>query len=128
LAIASLPERDRGRLLLLSAILLGLGVLAFSMSRNIVLTGVLVMLIGIGHAGRMALGTVLLQSYTEEQYRGRVMALYMIQFSIVSFGVFGLGVLSSLVGVDRAIGATAAALVAIAAGAWLFSPTLRELQ
>jgi hypothetical protein len=56
------------------------------------------------------------------------MALYMMQFSIVSFGVFGLGVLSSFIGVDWAIGTTAASLVVVAIAAWIFSPTLRELQ
>jgi MFS family permease len=128
LVIASLPERNRGKLLLGSGILLGLAVIAFAVSRSVWLTGIIVILIGIGHAGRMALGAVLLQTYADEEYRGRVMALYMMQFSIVSFGVFGLGVLSSFIGVDWAIGTTAASLVVVAIAAWIFSPTLRELQ
>ena len=90
LVIATLPERNRGKLLLASGILLGLAVIGFAVSRSVWVTGVIVILIGIGHAGRMALGAVLLQTYADEEYRGRVMALYMMQFSIVSFGVFGL--------------------------------------
>ena len=127
LAIASMPSRNRGRILLLSSLLLGVTLIAFSLSRSFALTAALMVLIGLGQTGRMSLSNVLLQAYVHDAYRGRVMSVYMMEFSIVSFGVFAVGVLAAFVGIEWAIGGTAVALAAVSA-AGLFYPPLRDLD
>ena len=128
LAIASMPSRNRGKILLISSLVLGVALIAFSLSRSMWLTAGIMIVIGLGQTGRMSLSNVLLQAYVEDAYRGRVMSVYMMEFGVVSFGVFFVGILSSIVGVDYAIGGTAVALTLVSLGALLFYPRLRDLE
>ena len=128
LVIASLPSRGRGKLFIFSAMLLGAGIAAFAISTNYYVSAVLLLFVGAGHAARMAFGVTLLQSYTKPAYRGRVMSLYNMEFSLVSFAVFGIGLLAEVVGVQWAIGGTAGALVVLSAVTYFVSPTLRDLD
>jgi MFS family permease len=128
LVIATLGPVRRGVLMLASSVLLGLALLAFSASTWVWVTIPIMVVVGIGQAGRMSLGQVLLQSYTEPEYRGRVMSIYMIEFSITAFMVFLVGMFANVVGIQVALGACSAILVAIAVGSLAFSPRLRALQ
>ncbi|HJM89435.1 MAG TPA: MFS transporter [Dehalococcoidia bacterium] len=127
LLIASMPNKNRGKILLGSSVLLGVALIAFVLSRSLLLTAVIMIPIGLGQTGRMSLSNVLLQAYVDDAYRGRVMSVYMMEFSIVSFGVFGVGLLSSVIGVDWAIGMTAVGLT-IVATAGFFTHHLRDLD
>ena len=127
LIIASMPSRRRGLILLLSSVLLGVALLVFSASQSFLLTSVVMVFIGLGQSGRMSLSNVLLQAYVDNDYRGRVMSVYMMEFSIVSFGVFLVGILAGLVGVQWAIGGTAVALTIVSLGGLLY-PRLRNLD
>ena len=82
----------------------------------------------LGEAGRMSLGNVLVQSYVDDDYRGRVMSVFMMQRSLASLGTFFVGVLASVAGVQVVIGALAVALFALASVAIFLTPTLRDLD
>lgn len=114
LAIASMPNRGRGLAFLLSALVLGIALAIFSWSTWLWLTALLMVFIGLGQAGRMSLSNILLMAYTEPKLQGRVMSVYMMEFSLVSFGTFLVGVLAEVVGVQWAIGVTAGSLIVIA--------------
>lgn len=128
MVVAAMTNRHRGRMLLISSLLLGVALIAFTISRSFWLTAAIMIPIGVGQAGRMSLSNVLVQAYTEDAYRGRVMSVYMMEFGLVSFGVFVVGVLASMFGVALAIGGTAAALVVTMVLALLFYPRLRDLE
>jgi MFS family permease len=128
LVIASLPARHRGLILLWSSLLLGVALIAFSASTWYWVSIPIMIAVGIGQAGRMSLGTVLLQSYTEREYRGRVMSVYMLEFSLTAFMVFLVGMIANFVGIQLALGACSAVLVVIVIGSMLGSPRLRNLQ
>jgi MFS family permease len=127
LAIASMPNRGRGLAFLLSALVLGFALLAFSISTWLWVTAAIMVVIGLGQAGRMSLSNILLMAYTEPSLQGRVMSVYMMEFSLVSFGTFLVGVLAEIAGVQWAIGTTAVLLIAIAAAGLLFVPRVRNL-
>jgi predicted MFS family arabinose efflux permease len=127
LAIASMPNRGRGLAFLLSALVLGVALVAFSISTWLWVTALIMVVIGLGQAGRMSLSNVLLMAYTKPAFQGRVMSVYMMEFSLVSFGTFAVGVLAEAVGVQWAIGATAGALVLVSLGSLLFVPRVRRL-
>ena len=55
-------------------------------------------IVGIGSAGRQAIGQILLQEYVDSTFRGRIMAIYMMQFSLMSFGSFGIALLMDSLG------------------------------
>ncbi len=128
LAIASLPPRRRGLLLIASAMLLGVSLLAFAASDVYWLSALIVVAFGVGHAGRMTLSNTLLLSYVDEALRGRVMSLYMMEFGIAQFGVFGIGLLAAAIGPQAAFAASALVLIVLAGGAYLFVPRLRHLE
>lgn len=127
LAVASMGNSGRGRAYLLSAVLLGLALMAFAASHWLWITAATMVLIGVGQAGRMSLSNVLLMEYTAPAYQGRVMSFYMMEFSLVSFGTFLVGMLASVVGIQWAIGTTAISLLAIGLLGLLLVPRVRDL-
>lgn len=127
LAIASMPNRGRGKVFLISALVLGLALGAFAFSTWFWVTAVIMVVVGIGQAGRMSLGNILVMEYTQQAYQGRVMSVFMMEFSLVSFGTFLVGMLAEVVGIQWAIGSTALALVMVAAVGLLWVPRVRDL-
>jgi MFS family permease len=128
LVIASLPSRHRGRLLLGGSMLLGAALLVFSASTVYWFSAAVMILIGVGQTTRMSLSNVLIQSYVEDEYRGRVMSVYMMEFSLTMFGVFAVGILAGIFGVQLVIGGTAVALMALVTYFFLFVPRIRNLD
>jgi MFS family permease len=129
LVIASLPGRNRGAAYLLGSAFQGLMLfLAFTMSTSVLMMAGFMLLMGLGQSARQSLSNVLVQTYVEEEYRGRVMSVYMLQFSLSQLGAFLTGILAAAAGPRVALGATSLMLVAIALGAFAFIPRLRRLQ
>ncbi|MYE45467.1 MAG: MFS transporter [Chloroflexi bacterium] len=128
LVIASLPPRRRGLLYLLSAVLLAGGVLAFAVFEAFLVAALLTAVIGVAHAGRMSLSTVLIQTYVAAEYRGRVLSIYMMEFGLVALGVFAVGAIAEVVGLQLAIGGSAAFLLVVALVLFPAFATLRRLQ
>ncbi len=127
LVIASLPSKSRGQILIWGGALLGLALVAFCISTSFWLTMGIMLFIGVGQSTRMALSNVLVQSYTEDQYRGRVMSIYMMEMSLVQISVFFVGLLAAAIGIQWALGITSGALVVLALGTYAFSPRMRRL-
>ncbi|MDP2729733.1 MAG: MFS transporter [Dehalococcoidales bacterium] len=128
LVLASLPNRKRGFMLLASSLTLGLALAGFSFSSSWSLSLALIVFVGLGQAGRMSLSNTLLQSYSEEEYRGRIMSIYMMQFGLQSFSSFAAGLLAEGVGIQWAIGGFAMVLVFLCIMALFFVPRLRKLD
>jgi len=128
LLIASMPSRKRGLILMISALVMGAALIAFSVSTWYWVTLPIMMVIGFGQSGRMSLGSVLLQSYTEPAYRGRVMSIYMLEFSLMAFMVFVVGFVANFLGIQLALGVSSAILLMIVLGALVLSPRARNLD
>ncbi len=127
LVVASMPNRGRGKVFLVSSLILGVALLGFVTSTSLWLTAFIMLAVGFGQAGRMSLGSILIMSYTKPEFQGRVMSVYMMEFSLVSFGTFAVGILAEIVGIQWAIGSTAAALVLISVYGMLLMPRVRDL-
>lgn len=127
LVVASMPNRGRGKVFLVSALILGVALVGFVISTSLWLTAVIMLAVGFGQAGRMSLGSILIMSYTNAEFQGRVMSVYMMEFSLVSFGTFAVGILAEMVGIQWAIGSTAAALVIVSIYGLLLMPRVRDL-
>ena len=132
--LASLPNKKRGLMLLVGSLILGVGLVGFSFSSvwfpSFAWPAALgfIVIVGIGQTARMTLGNTLLQYYVQDEYRGRVMALYMMEFGLTSFGVFFAGVLADQIGVEWAVGGLAIILVLVCLLALVFMPSLRKLD
>ncbi len=128
LTLASLPNKKRGLMLLASSFLLGVALVGFSFSSLMPLSLVLMVFVGLGQSGRMTLGNTLIQYYVDDDYRGRVMSIYMMQFGITSFAVFAAGLIAEKVGPQWALGGLAMVLIAVSLLALAFVPRIRNLD
>ncbi|MDZ7726944.1 MAG: MFS transporter [Dehalococcoidia bacterium] len=104
LTLASLPDRHRGLILLGGTMILAIGLIAFAQTSNYWLAAGFIVFVGLGSAFRQALTQGLLHSYVEDAYRGRVMSVFMTQFSLMQFGTFGVGVVAEYVGIQQSPG------------------------
>ena len=105
-----------------------LALLAFAASSNYWLTMGIMFVVGIGQTGRMAIGQVLIQTYAADEYRGRVTAVWFMQFSLVQLGTFFVGILAEVFGPQWAIGGLAALMVVTMGFVWVFVPRIRNLE
>ncbi|MEZ4503048.1 MAG: MFS transporter [Dehalococcoidia bacterium] len=128
LAIASIPNRHRGALLLGSTLVLGIALLAFSMSTSFTVSAVVVVLLGVGMSGRQALTNVLIQTHVSDEYRGRISSIQMMQMGLTSFGTFGIGILAAVIGPQMALGGAAVALIVLSTAVFALVPNYRNLQ
>lgn len=128
LVFASLPNKKRGLMLVVGSLILGAALVGFSFSTSWYLTLALIVFVGLGQAARMTLGNTLIQYYVDDEYRGRVLSIYVMEFGLTSFGAFGAGLLAEVIGVNWALGGFAMTLVAVALLTLIFVPRLRRLD
>ena len=128
LILASMSNKKRGLILLLSLTLTGLSLVIFSLTGSYLIALLIFLPLGLGQAGRMALSNTLLQSYTDDTYRGRVMSLYMMNWGITFIGVFFIGLLADYIGVRWAVGGSAGLLMIASLYFIIFNPKIRTLD
>lgn len=128
LFVASAPSVSRGKMFIGCGAILGIGILGFSLSTNYLTTLPIMVLIGAGQAGRMALGQVLIQAYSAPEYRGRVMSVWFMEFGLVQFGTFVVGILAEVLGPQLAIGSLAVVLIFSMLAVTTLTPRMRNLD
>ncbi len=126
--LASLPNKKRGLMLLISSTFLGVALASFSFSTSWPLSLGLVVFVGLGQMGQMTLGNTLLQYYVADEYLGRVMSILMMQFGLMSLGTFVAGLLAEALGVQWAVGGFAMCLVFLSVLALVLLPRIRNLD
>ena len=128
LVLASLSNKKRGLMLLLGTLFLGLALVGFSFSDSWTISLVMMVAIGVGHTARMTLSNILVQHYTADEYRGRVMGVYDMEMSFVGVGTFLAGLLTEAFNAQWAVGGFALLLVVFSLVALLFLPQIRNLD
>ena len=134
IVLASLPNKKRGFMLLAGSLVLGVALVGMFFSASwvpsyaVALTFGFIFFVGIGQTARMTLGNTLLQYYVQDEYRGRVMSLMMMEFGLTSFGVVFAGIMTDMIGVQWAVGGMAILLIACCAYALVFMPSIRKLD
>jgi MFS family permease len=113
LVVASMSSRKRGLIFLLSLLLTAVSLLAFSATGSYLLAMIFFITMGLGQAGRLALGNTLLLSNTDDTHQGRVMSVHMMNWGITMIGVFLVSILADRVGVQLAVGGSAGLLAVI---------------
>ncbi len=126
--IASLSNRRRATLMLVFALIMSAALLGFAFSRWWYLSLFLIMFVGAGNTGQMALGNSLVQYYVKADYRGRVLSFYMMGFGLGSLGAFFAGIIAQATGVQWAVGGMALILLVITLMMLTMSPRLRKLD
>jgi len=127
LLVASLPNKRRARVLLYGALMMGIALLGFAASTHYWLSVFLLTFVGFGQAARMSLSNVLIQAYVADEFRGRVMSIYMLEMSILSIALYPISVAADRFGPQWAVGISAACLIVLVVA--LFNvPAYRRLD
>ena len=73
----------------------------------------LLTVVGLGQAARMSLSNVLIQSYVDDEYRGRVMSIYMLEMAVLSISIYPVSIAADVFGPQWAVGVSAACLIVL---------------
>jgi len=105
LALARLGDfKYKGRLLIFSSIIFSLSLILFSLSRSYLISIIALVLIGWGSVTAMALTNTLLQVNISDNFRGRVMSMFIFVFAgVMPFGNLLAGVFSHIIGAAQAV-------------------------
>lgn len=119
----------RSRTLAVTGVLFPLLILIFAIVKNVAAAHVILFFTGLTMIMFTALSNGTLQGIVEEEYRGRLMALYSLIFIGLSqaVGAFVMGAFASMVGVATAIGGAAVVTILYSAHAMYHSGALRKL-
>ena len=128
LTLASLPNRKRGAMLLASSLILGVALVGFSFSSSWPLSLGIIIIVGLGQSGRMALANTLLQYYSDDEHRGRVMSIFNLDIGLSAITTFAAGLMAETVGVQWAIGGFATVLIFLTILTLVFVPRLSRLD
>ena len=121
-------ERNRGLLLAGSTVLMGVSMIAFSLASVAWVAWIILWAVGIGSSGRQAVSQVLVQEYVEDSYRGRVMSIYMMQFSLMSLSTFFVSLYMEAVGPEFAIASLGFTLIVATVTYLALVPRFRRLD
>ncbi len=127
LLVASMANRGRAKFLLFGALLLGIALLGFAWSTHYWLSVLLLTFVGLGQAARMSLSNVLIQSYVDDEFRGRVMSIYMLEMSVLSVAIYPISVLADVIGPQLTVGGSAVLLILLVLGLFAY-PKYRNLD
>jgi MFS family permease len=111
--------RGFGRVIALTAGLFGVGLVAFALSRQVVLSLLALVVVGYGMMVALAASNTLLQTIVEERMRGRLMSFYAMAFlGTAPFGSLLAGALAARIGAPMTI--VLGGVVSLAAAAWFY--------
>ena len=128
ITLTALPNKKRGLLLLGSGLIAGTALVIFSFSTIWGLSLGIMVFIGLGQTLRMTIGSTLLQSYADAEYRGRVMSIFSMQWGLMSVITFFAGILAEVVPIQWILGSLAMFLIVLSILAIIFIPSIRKLD
>ena len=127
LLIASLPARNRGKILAFSLALFGITLISFAASTVFWVSAVIVFALGIGQSIRQSIANILIQARVEERFRGRVSAIMLLDDGLESLGVVCIAIAADIMGAQWALAAVGATMIAYALLIWVVR-SIRELD
>ena len=85
-------------------------------------------IIGAGTALFNTAANALLLHYTQQEYHGRVMSVFMMQIGFISLGATVAGIIADSIGIQWAVGALAITLFAMSVTSFFVVGRVRRLQ
>ena len=128
LAIAALGDWRRGMLLIVGSFISGAALLLIAAFPLYYAGAAIMVLVGLGDAGRRTINMGLIMEVVEDQYRGRVMSVFMMNFGLMPLGVLPAGMIADLLGGQMAIGLLGVLLIVVTLAVLLTQRGLRSFQ
>lgn len=128
-SVASLAQitRRRGRLLLMSLVLMGTGLIVFSQTRSMPLALIFLVFNGVFQMTYMTINQTVLQLTIPHELRGRVMSIYMLNQGLLPLGSFLAGFVSHLIGAPATVALMGASCIVLAGMAAWGLPALQDI-
>ena len=126
--IASLGNRLRGKVLLISSYLSGFSLLLIAAVPLYLFAALIMLPLGLGDAGRRSINMALIMEEAEEEYRGRVMSIYMLNWGLMPLGVLPAGLMADWVGGQGSIAVLAVLLILFTVWITFKHPEIRRYQ
>ena len=129
IALASLGNpRRKGALFLGAALAMALGVLAFSLSRDLVLASAMMLMVGFTTSVFMSTNIAILQLLSSPEMYGRVMSISMMSWGLMPLGVIPVSIAAERIGTPNALTVAAGLLVGVVIVSTLLNRTVRRLE
>jgi MFS family permease len=129
LALASLRDlRGKGKILLVSGLAMGLGLAGFSSTRYFGLALAFLVVVGAARNAMIITNQTLIQVSCSDEYRGRVMSMYMMTIGLLPLGTIPAGAMADAWGVPLALMVQGGVMAVIFAVLWLARSRVRELS
>ncbi len=128
LFIAGLTENVRRGVVLLACT--GLSAAAILVSTFVaffIIAMFAMMVLGLGDAGRRSLNAAMLMEQADEEHRGRVMGIYMLNFGLTPIGAIPLGILAEATDIRVAFAVAGIILAVAVLLTWTLTPRIRRL-
>jgi len=117
----------RGMALIVTTTLSGIAILAAALSPSYVLLMIIMVFVGLGDSGRRTLNSALLMEQVDDEHRGRVMGLYMMNFGLMPLGAIPIAAIAEFAGIRQALSISAVILIAVGVSFFALSKRTREL-
>ena len=128
LFIAGLTDNvRRGVVLLVATGLSAMAILVSTFVSIFIIAMVAMVVLGLGDAGRRALNASLLMEQADDEHRGRVMGIYMLNFGLTPFGAIPLGILAEATDIRLAFAIAGIVLGMSVLLTWILTPRIRRL-
>ncbi len=128
LAIAALGDWRRGMLLIIGSFISGAALLLIAAFPLYYAGAAIMVLVGLGDAGRRTINMGLIMEVVEDQYRGRVMSVFMMNFGLMPLGVLPAGMIADALGGQEAIAILGALLILVTLAVLVTQKGLRSFQ
>jgi MFS family permease len=129
LILASLKNVERkGALLLSSVFALGLSLVLLALSRSFALSLGLLVLVGAAQMGWLITNQTVLQLSTPDEYRGRVMGIYMLNQGLLPLGSLFAGITADVFSTPVALSVMGGTVALLAVVFAFRSPALRTIE
>jgi predicted MFS family arabinose efflux permease len=129
LTMASLGDfKNKGKLLLVSGIVLGVALVLFANTQVFLLVLVLLAIVGAASNICMVSNRTLLQVNCESAYLGRIMSAYMMMFGMTQLGTMPAGAVADRLGVAVVVTVQGALFALTFVLVWLTQPKIRRLE
>jgi MFS family permease len=128
LTYATLPPKNRGLMMLVAGLILGLSIMVFAFSRSYALSIVMVIIIGIGQTGHGSMGSILVQHLADREHLGRALSIFQMCNAFASLATFLVGIIVQFAGAPWTVGILGSVLVLTSLASLLFLTGLRKLD
>jgi len=128
LVIAALGNWKRGMLLILGSFASGIALLLLVLFPFYYAAAAIMLILGIGDSTRRTLNQSMMMEVVEDQFRGRVMSVFMMNFGLMPLGVLPTGLMADAFGPRIAIGTLAVTLLVITTLILVTQKQLRSIR